>query len=66
MKVYKDLNGNRVWFPKGKKWYFDKALNRRFYSVKEKAEFMNSHGIYKNTESRLNKVKDGEWDDEKV
>ena len=63
MTVYRDLEGHKVWFPKGKKWYFDKSLNRRFYSVREKAEFMNTHGIYNNTESRLNKTEDGSWEE---
>lgn len=50
-KKYKDKAGDTVWFPKDDKPYFDTAMRRTFGSVKEKAEFMNKHGIVSSGDS---------------
>ena len=42
---YKDKSGERVYFPKDGKPYFDQAFRRTFTSDKEKADFMNKHNI---------------------
>lgn len=41
----RDLRGERIWFPKNGKSYFDKALRRTFSSIKEKKAFMDQHKI---------------------
>lgn len=45
------LNGP-VWFPKGGTKYFDKALNRWFYSKDEKKGFMRKNGLMQKAEDR--------------
>lgn len=42
---YKDLTGQKIWFPKDGKPYFDVALRRTFNSVKEKQSFMKERKI---------------------
>lgn len=34
-----------VWFPKGGYKYYDKALNKTFYSKQEKVDYMKAKGI---------------------
>lgn len=34
-----------VWFPKGGTKYFDKALNKTFYSLQEKKDYMKANGL---------------------
>lgn len=34
-----------VWFPKGGTKYFDKALQKTFYSKQEKKNYMKEHGL---------------------
>jgi hypothetical protein len=35
-----------IWFPrKSHHGYFDKALNRHFYSKSEKRDYLNAHGL---------------------
>ena len=38
----KDKSGERIWFPKDGKPYFDKAARRVFHTPEEKHNFMNS------------------------
>ena len=40
-----DLSGERIWFPKDGKPYFDKGLQRTFNTPLEKKEFMDKHKI---------------------
>lgn len=41
-----------VWFPKGGHKYFDKALNRWFYSKAEKKNWMKAHGIIQKADEK--------------
>src|SRR5690349_8446075 len=41
----KDLTGQKIWFPKDGKPYFDVALRRTFNSAKEKQQYMNQNRI---------------------
>lgn len=40
---YKDSRGTPIWF---KEPYYDRALNRKFYSKKEKWEYMKKNNIH--------------------
>lgn len=42
---YRDSRGERIWFPNDERPYFDKALQRTFYSKKEKAEFLKKNNL---------------------
>lgn len=42
---YKDKVGERIWFPKDEKPYFDTALRRKFSSIKEKKEYMDKNDL---------------------
>ena len=42
-----------VWFPKGGHKYFDKALNRTFYSLSEKKAWMKENGIIQRADSHI-------------
>lgn len=42
---YKDLSGEKVWFPKDERPYFDEGLRKTFNNVKEKKQFMDKHGV---------------------
>jgi hypothetical protein len=46
--VYRDAYGQRIWFPKDERPYFDKALRRTFNTPKEKLEFMNKNRMIMN------------------
>jgi hypothetical protein len=37
---YKDANGEKIWFPKDGKPYFDRALRRTFNTAEEKVSYM--------------------------
>jgi len=50
-KKYIDKSGETVWFPRDDRPYFDDAIRKTFHSVKEKAEYMNSHNIISTGES---------------
>lgn len=40
MEPERDTMGQRIWFPKDNKPYFDKALRRTFHSAKEKKNYL--------------------------
>jgi hypothetical protein len=42
---YRDSNGERIWFPKDGKPYYDRALGRKFNSIQEKQQHMKEKGI---------------------
>ena len=42
---YKDKNGERIWFPKDGRPYFDQALRRTFNSIGEKARYMKEKNL---------------------
>jgi len=42
---YRDKRGERVWFPKDEKPYFDKSLQRPFNTIKEKTEYMKKNSL---------------------
>lgn len=41
----RDKSGEKIWFPKDEKPYFDQGLRRKFNTIKEKKEYMDKHGI---------------------
>jgi len=42
---YRDIRGEKIWFPKDGKPYYDKSLNRTFYTPGEKQMYMKEHGL---------------------
>ena len=42
---YRDSSGERIWFPKDGRPYYDKALQKKFNSIKEKSEYMKSNKL---------------------
>lgn len=42
---YRDVYGEKIWFPADERPYFDRALQRKFSSVKEKAEYMKENKL---------------------
>jgi putative FmdB family regulatory protein len=42
---YRDLGGQKIWFPKNGKPYFDRFLGRTFSSVAEKCQYMKEKRI---------------------
>jgi len=61
-----EAKNRKVFFPKkSHHGYFDQQLNRRFYSEREKREFMNTNGILEGdgaTRAHEKKIKDfGAW-----
>lgn len=40
-----DLSGDKIWFPKDGKPYFDQGLRRTFNTPQEKKQFMDAHKI---------------------
>lgn len=43
---FRDCRGERVWFPKDERPYYDKALGRKFNTVKEKHAYMKEKGFH--------------------
>lgn len=43
---FKDVHGEKIWFPKDGKPYFDKALRKTFNSIEEKQKHMKEKGIF--------------------
>jgi len=41
----KDSKGNPIWYPKEKSSYFDRALQKTFYSKKHKYEYMRENRL---------------------
>lgn len=41
----RDKAGERIWFPKDNRPYFDKGLRRTFNTPSEKKEFMDKHNL---------------------
>ena len=48
----------KVWYPKGGYAYFDKALQKKFYSMQEKRDYMKIHGIVEAPQVESEKKKD--------
>ena len=44
-KKFKDSKGTPIWFPKDGRSYHDRALNKTFHSIKQKAEYMKEKGL---------------------
>lgn len=42
---YRDARGERIWFPKDGKKYFDHALQRTFHTIQEKHEYMKKNNL---------------------
>ena len=42
---YRDSRGERIWFPKDGKPYFDRALQKTFHSIQEKSQYMKEKGL---------------------
>ena len=42
---YRDSRGERIWFPKDEKPYYDRALQRKFNTIQEKAEYMKKNNL---------------------
>jgi len=43
--TYRDVRGERIWFPKDGRPYFDKALGKTFHSPKEKQQYMKENNL---------------------
>lgn len=43
---FRDSKGERIWFPKDGKPYFDQALRRTFNSIQEKSDYMKQNKIF--------------------
>lgn len=43
---YKDCRGERIWFPKDEKPYYDKALGKKFNTIQEKHSYMKEKGYH--------------------
>jgi len=52
---YRDGRGERVWFPKDGRPYFDKALRKTFNSIQEKTAYMKEKKIIMDGSSALKK-----------
>lgn len=44
--VHRDCKGERIWFPKDGKPYYDRFLGKTFNSAKQKSEYMKKHGKF--------------------
>ena len=53
----KDKSGERVWFPKDGKPYFDQGLRTKFNTPQEKKAFMDKHNIVDGGSDDLNRKK---------
>ena len=43
---YRDCKGEKIWFPKDGRPYFDKALRRTFNTIKEKHQYMKENKLH--------------------
>lgn len=58
---HKDEKGNKIWFPKDGKPYFDPALKRTFNTAREKADYMKEKKlIMDGSESRKYPIEAGD------
>jgi hypothetical protein len=44
-KGYRDARGERIWFPKDRQPYYDRALQKTFYTPAEKKEYMDKNNL---------------------
>ena len=42
---YRDSRGERIWFPKDERPYYDHALQRTFHTIKDKHEYMKKNNL---------------------
>lgn len=42
---YRDSRGEKIWFPKDEKPYYDRALQRIFHTIQEKHEYMKKNNL---------------------
>lgn len=42
---YRDARGERIWFPKNEKPYYDRALQKTFHTIQEKHEYMKKNNL---------------------
>lgn len=42
---YRDIKGEKIWFPKDEKPYYDRALQKTFHTIQEKHEYMKKNNL---------------------
>lgn len=52
---YRDINGERIWFPKDGRPYYDQALKRTFHTIQEKQAYMKEKKLFMDGSSNPNR-----------
>jgi len=42
----RDSRGEKIWFPRDGRAYYDKALQKTFQNIQQKAEYMKEKGLH--------------------
>jgi len=60
MDSIKDSNGTPIWYPKDNGPYFDKSLQRTFFSKHEKAKYLKEHNLVMDGTDNRSNTKDSD------